>query len=342
MLRLAVGTLFLASTLAAAVVADDDGRSASTPVTTTTVLAAETTTTTAVRPATEPPTTTAVLPVPTSAAPALAGPAKVVVSRSGVVLPVVRIEGGGYAVTTPCGKGATVTQATPVDGVVVLDAGHGGREPGAVGPNGLTERALNLAVTNHAKAALERAGFGVVLTRSGDYRMTIGARAAVVKAVAPKAFVSIHHNAEPDGPRPEGPGSETYYQTASADSKRLSGLLYEEIVKALSAYPIAWVADRDAGTKYRINDRGDDYYGIIRTTKGTPSSLAELAFISNPPEAELLSRPDVQQVEGEAVAKAIVRYLTTKDPGSGFTTPYPRDSPAGSGGGADNCVDPPL
>jgi len=50
----------------------------------------------------------------------------------------------------------------------------------------------------------------------------------------------------------------------------------------------------------------------------------------------------VQQVEGEAVAKGIIRYLTTKDPGSGFVEPYPRDTPAGGGGGASACTDPAL
>lgn len=343
-MRAAVAVMFVASTLAAAVVANDGVDLAVPPTTTTTIAEAGTTTTTtsAAPPTTEPLTTTTVLPVPTSAAPPPRGSAKVVVSRTGVVLPVVRAEGGGYAVTTPCGKSASVAQATPVDGAVVLDAGHGGIEPGAVGPGGLTERALNLAVAGHAKAALERAGYAVVLTRTGDYRMTLGARAAVAKALKPKAFVSVHHNAEPDGPRPEGPGSETYYQLESPDSKRLSGLIYEEIVRTLATFQAAWVADRDAGVKYRTNDRGDDYYGILRQTKGTPASLVELAFISNPSEEALLSRADVQQAEGEAVARGIVRYLTTSDPGSGFVTPYPRSSPAGSGGGSSSCVDPPL
>lgn len=340
MLRFAVGALFLLSTLAAAVVDDGDGGVAAPPATTTPTTIDVGPTTTA-PPTTEPPTTTTILPVPTSA-PAPTGPAKVVVSSTGVVLPVVGTDGGTYAVTTPCGKRASVSQATPVHGVVVLDAGHGGIEPGAIGPGGLTERVLNLAVANHAKGALERAGYGVVLTRTGDYRMTLGARAAVAEALQPKAFVSIHHNAEPDGPRPEGPGSETYYQLESAESKRLSALIYEEIVRTLATFKADWVADRDAGVKYRTNDRGDDYYGILRLTKGVPASLVELAFISNPSEEALLSRADVQQAEGEAVARGIVRYLTTDDPGSGFVTPYPRSSPAGSGGGRSNCVDPPL
>jgi hypothetical protein len=50
----------------------------------------------------------------------------------------------------------------------------------------------------------------------------------------------------------------------------------------------------------------------------------------------------VQAVEGQAVARGIVRYLTTKDPGSGFVTPYDRTEPAGPGGGSSGCTDPPL
>jgi N-acetylmuramoyl-L-alanine amidase len=258
-----------------------------------------------------------------------------------VILPIEAREGTAWRVTTPCGR-SVVTNGTPVGAFqVVLDPGHGGAEPGAVGPNGLTEKVLNLAVAQQVKAALERSGVSVILTRTADYRMTLEARAKVALAVHPNAFVSVHHNAEPDGPFPR-PGSETYYQVASPDSKRLSGLIYEEIVKALSQYQVPWVADTDAGAKYRMNDKGDDYYGILRRTHGVVAALAELAFISNAPEADLLARPDVQQVEGEAVARAIVRYLTTKDPGSGYTEPYPRTSPAGSGGGATNCVDPTL
>lgn len=340
MLRPIVAALFVASVLAAAVVGGGDDGDVPVAAVTSTVVSS-TTTTEPLPPTTEappPPSTVVTVPPPAPEA------AKVVVSPAGVVLPVVGREGGSYKVSTPCGATATLRTATPVAAAaVVLDAGHGGVEPGAVGPNKLTEKVLNLAVAQHAKAALEAAGFAVVMTRTGDYRMTLESRAKVVHALKPKAFVSVHHNAEPDGPRAAGPGSETYYQVASADSKRLSGLIYEEIVRALSTYPgVPWVADTDAGAKYRTNDRGDDYYGILRRTQGVPASLAELAFISNPPEAELLARADVQKVEGEAVARGIVRYLTTRDPGSGFTTPYPRTTPAGPGGGSTNCVDPTL
>ena len=304
----------------------------------TSTTAVEETTTTAA-----PTTTTAPAPPPPPQPVELAtSGAKAAVTASGITVPIVGTQGADALVGTPCGRAVPLRHGFPLtDIAVVLDAGHGGIEPGAVGPAGLSEKALNLAVTQHAKAALEAAGFKVALTRTADYRVTLKGRADIVKALNPRAFVSIHYNAEPDGPFPK-PGAETYYQVASADSKRLAGLIYEEVVKAMEPYALSWVADRDAGTKYRMNSKGGDYYGILRLTNGVPSSLAELGFISNPAEEAIYSKPEVQKASGDAVARGIVRYLTTADPGSGFTEPYPRESPAGGGGGSSNCADPAL
>ena len=291
---------------------------------------------TTVAPTTIPATTTTTEPDPATA--------KAVITSTGIVVPVISRAGDAWTVRTPCNATATLNQSrgrSAGSPVVVLDPGHGGAEPGAVSPAGLAEAGVNLAVSRHAQAALEEAGVATLLTRTGDYEVTLATRSEIARAVDPKAFVSIHHNAEPDGPR-DGPGAETYYQIGSADSKRLAGLVYEEIVKALSQYKVAWVADRDAGAKYRQGNNGD-YYAMLRQPGKVVSVLAELAFISNPPEAELIARPDVQKVEGEAVARGIIRYLTTRDPGSGFTEPYPRvDPPGGPGGPGRACRDPQL
>src|SRR5581483_9981892 len=164
-------------------------------------------------------------------------------------------------------------------------------------------------------------GVSAALARTGDYTQTLASRVAVAAAMHPKAFVSIHHNAEPDGPRPEGPGTETYYQTGkevsaaqAAQSKRLAGLIYEEVVKALSAYQASWMADTDAGAKYRIGDSGNDYYGVLRIsgTDGIVGSLAELAFLSNPSEEYLLKRDDVRRAEAAAVARAGPPAVSTR------------------------------
>ncbi|GAC1377497.1 MAG: hypothetical protein NVSMB4_06830 [Acidimicrobiales bacterium] len=268
----------------------------------------------------------------------------VVLSATGVPLAVSGRRGAGFVVTTPCQAEAVVDRVTPVATAdVVIDPGHGGSiEEGAIGPAGLKEKDVNLAVASELRAALERAGLHPLLTRTGDYPMTIEARARIVRNLRPRAFVSIHHNAEPEGAS-KSPGTEAYFQVASTGSKRLSGLIWEEATKALGRYQISWVARRDAGAKPRPGEGGGDYYGILRLTHGTPASLAELAYISNPPEEAALARPDFQQAEAAAVARGVVRFLTTADPGSGFVTPSPRDEPAGAGGTrSPACVDPAL
>ena len=301
-----------------------------------------------VTPPLAPTSTTIAVPPPSHlpVVPLAASDAPAVIAPSGVVVSVVGRADNGVEVLTPCENRVPLAWGVPVRDIpVVVDAGHGGSESGSTGPNGLREKALNLTVANITIAALKAAGVSALPTRVADYRMTLEARASVAKALRPRAFVSIHHNGAPDGPSSK-PGTETYYQVASptsADSKRLAGLIYEEVVAALSAFPTTWHADTDAGAKYRRNEDGDDFYGVLRRTKGVTAVLAELAFLSSSPgEAETLARPEVQRAEGEAVARAVIRFLRTADPGSGFVEPYPRGTEGGGTGGTRNCVDPPL
>lgn len=296
-----------------------------------------------VRPdATQPPASAPAAPDPPGPPPTGMPPGKgVVVTALGVVVPVVADAPGGWVVRTPCGRERTITGGTHVaQATIVLDAGHGGVEAGAVSPGGLAEAPVNLEVVRHARAALEREGVTVAETRTGNYQVSLEARAEIARSLGPRAFVSVHHNAEPDG-RHDGPGTETYYQIGSDDSKRLAGLIYEEVFRALSAFGVTWVGDTDAGAKYRPGQRGD-YYAVLRLPAPVTSVLAELAFISNPAEAQLLERADVRAVEGEAVARGILRWLRSDDPGSGFTTPYPRVDPPGAPSGPGGCTDPPL
>jgi N-acetylmuramoyl-L-alanine amidase len=300
-----------------------------------------------------PSTTTATGPSPTTAPPPtspLTAPqppvepeaARVFVTGTGVVVPVVAPAADGFVVTTPCGLEATVARGTALASAdVVLDPGHGGDEQGAIGGNGLEEKDVNLDVAQRARDLLERQGHRVVLTRTADYRVTLATRAEIATALGARAFVSVHHNAEADGPS-DGPGTETYYQQESVESRRLAGLIYEHVAAALDGYDVAWQADSDAGAKYRANERGGDYYGILRRSAGVPAVLSEAAYLSNPAEAELLADPEVRQAEAEALATAVERFLTTDDAGSGFVEPYPRTDQAGPGGGAVGCVDPDL
>lgn len=296
-------------------------------------------------PPTELPSTTAPpesIPT-TTTPPAPTGPPKAMVSPSGVVLPVIAAEGPAWRVRTPCGKEALLTNGRPVvQATVVIDPGHGGEEPGAVSEeHAVNEKDVNLGVSQELAKTLELQGITAVLTRYSDHRVPLTARAGVAKAMQPRAFVSVHHNAEPDGPF-SGPGAETYYQHKDPESKRLAGLILEELRETFAILPVTWVGDTDAGAKARVNSKGEDYYGILRHTNGIPGVLSEAAFVSNPDEAKLLRTVEFQRLEADAIARAIVRFLNTRDPGSGFVDAYPRQSPAGSGGGSGGCVDPPL
>jgi N-acetylmuramoyl-L-alanine amidase len=264
---------------------------------------------------------------------------------TGVVVPVLGSSTDGWLVGTPCGQTATVRTVRALTGTVVLDAGHGGKETGAIGPLGTKESALNEAVAAHARTALEAAGIPVVLTRTGDYRIGIAPRAAIVSAVKPGAVVSIHHNASYSELRAR-PGTEIFHQavgSSAAQSRRLAGLLYEEVAAALARLEVTeWAATPRAGVKPRRNAAGDDFYGILRRTQGTPTALVEVGFISHQAEERIYTRPPVQQAVGEAIARGVVRFLTTTAAGSGFVVPPRLADDNRPGGGTENCQDPTL
>jgi N-acetylmuramoyl-L-alanine amidase len=291
--------------------------------------------------------TTTVAPTTTTQSsrwPALAldGAAKVVVTPSGVVVPVVESLDGGWRVTTPCGEQVEVVGAEPVAAAhVVIDPGHGGTEVGAIAENGVQEAALNLSVAQEVEQILEREGMQVTLTREADYRLPIPTRADIVNALQPSLFVSIHHNGGEAATR-DTPGTEVYYQVADERSRRLAGLMWEDITQTLSTYDVAWRGGSDAGAIYRKDRDGSDFYGVLRRTAGVPAVLVEAAYLSNPAEADLLARYDVQSAEAHAIAAAIRRWFLTDDPGSGFMEPLFRGYGDGGGGTFANCKDPDL
>ncbi|MGH1489967.1 MAG: N-acetylmuramoyl-L-alanine amidase family protein [Acidimicrobiales bacterium] len=203
------------------------------PTTTTATTTATTTTTTR-------PTTTAPPPIElgTQDSPFVPLPhpkaVAAIVTSSGVVLPVIEEHGDGWLVSTPCQNTRLITDGQPLGRAhVVLDPGHGGAEPGAVGQTGLTEKDLNLLVANLAAQKLEAAGATVVLARTADYTITAASRGRIAAAIAPALFVSIHHN----GGAPAGgerPGTIVFTKTGSAASERFGGLFNEQLQPMLA------------------------------------------------------------------------------------------------------------
>ena len=230
----------------------------------------------------------------------------------------------GYLVRTPCGNTAEVSKGVFINDVrVVIDPGHGGPvDTGAVGPNGLIERDLNLTLGRAVIDELTSRGISAVSTRTGDYGTLLSVRALLADDLGVEALVSIHHNA-PNWARSSVPGSEVFIQSASrdlarADSARLGGLLYEEVTAALATFDnITWSRSASAGVLRVLSSRGSDAYGMIVRPE-VPTALVEYGYLSNPSEAALFTTDEYIQVAAAATADAIDAYLHTERPGTGF------------------------
>lgn len=257
------------------------------------------------------------------------GDTPAVLTPSGVPVAVLDRTAAGYLVRTPCGSTAEVSAGVPIESArVVLDPGHGGRwDTGAVGPNGLVERDLNLKLSRAVLDELAERGISAATTRTGDYSILHSVRAAFADALGADALVSIHHNA-PTWTPSSVPGSEVYVQSrtaeqARADSVRLGGLLYEEITSALATFDnVDWSGLPDAGVLRVLRSEGDDAYGMIRRPS-VVTALVEYGYLSNPSEAGLFATDEYIRLAAEATADAIDTYLHSDRPGSGFV-PQPR------------------
>lgn len=268
--------------------------------------------------------------------------AGVVRTPTGIIVPIVRHDAGTTIGLSPCGNEVPVSGETIPAAHFVIDAGHGGSEPGAVGPNQVIESELNLDVALRVRDALEAEGATVVLTRDSDIRVTVATRAVIATSLQPLAFVSIHHNAAPLSASPTI-GSELYHQQSDPEAKRLAGIMHEEFVKTLQPYLGEWANGDSPGALARPSAKtGLDFYGILRESAGTPAVLSEAAYLSDPEEAALLATDEFRQAEADAIAAALIRYATTPDSGSGFVAAKVSSAPAGGGGGAVGCEDPPL
>lgn len=244
------------------------------------------------------------------------------ITPGGVSVAVLGVNEGRFVVTTPCGSISTVSAGLPLQGVrVVVDPGHGGSyDIGAVGPNGLAERDLNLTLSFAVLSELSSRGIPAASTRTGHYGSPLSVRAAFADALGAEALVSIHHNG-PTFSLGNRPGTEVYVQSVSAqqaraDSARLGGLLHQEITEALSGFDnVAWSRVADAGVLRVLSTSGRDAYGMI-SRPTVPAVLVEYGYLSNRSEAALFATDEYIRVAAKATVNAIEAYLNTDRSGT--------------------------
>ena len=183
---------------------------------------------------------------------------------------------------------------------IVVDAGHGGSDSGAVGPNGVMEKTVTLSVAKKVQNLLTKSGARVLMTRTTDVdvyapnataKQELQARCDVANRDKRTAlFLSIHCNAFSN---PAANGMETYYSAGSTNGKRFATLLNQELAKA--------------GGLFNRGVKTANYY-VLRHT-AMPASLIELGFVTNYKEEQLLRSEAYQNKLAAAIVQGIARYF---------------------------------
>lgn len=186
---------------------------------------------------------------------------------------------------------------------VVIDAGHGGDDPGKIGINGAAEKEINLKIASRLKVLLEAQDVEVVMTRetedglydadaSNKKVQDMKRRIAIIEEAQPVITVSIHQNSYQEE---YVHGAQVFYYTNSVEGRLLAEYLQESLIE---------IADPD---NTRVTKPNDSYYLLKKT--GTPIVIVECGFLSNYAEAEKLVTEEYQEKIAWAVHMGILRYL---------------------------------
>lgn len=210
---------------------------------------------------------------------------------------------------------------------VVIDAGHGGQDPGARGPEGYQEKdvCLDIALKIRARMAERFPGIRVILTRDNDYFKTLRQRTQIANEAKADLFISIHNNASPDS---HSQGSQVFFYDSRSSDKAAEDLarrenedanylefimtdLAKSLVRDQSIMLGQAVQDQLAPLRKEegIHRRSLSYapfYVLARTRM--PAILVEVAFITNPREERLLVSNEFRQDVADGIVDGIGKY----------------------------------
>jgi N-acetylmuramoyl-L-alanine amidase len=215
---------------------------------------------------------------------------------------------------------------------IIVDAGHGGHDTGAIGPRGVREKDVTLAMAKKLAARLRASGFEVTLTRTDDRYLKLEERTAIANLARGDLFVSLHTNANP---RRDRSGVETYFLNVTDDryarrlAARENGTMDVEespgdVTRILTdlnskssagaSRTLARQVQKEITARTRqaqgpVRDRGVKsalFYVLLGARM--PAVLVETAFISNRAEEQRLASPAYQQLVADGVARAIADF----------------------------------
>jgi N-acetylmuramoyl-L-alanine amidase len=217
-------------------------------------------------------------------------------------------------------------------GKIVIDAGHGGHDTGTIGPNGLQEKDLVLDVALKLGKVLEdRLGAEVVYTRDDDTFVPLETRTAIANKERADLFISIHANSSDDA---SARGVETFYLNFTSSKDALDVAARENAVSEKSIHELQDLVKKIAlkekieeSREFAIDVQKSLYTGLAGKSPGLrdrgvkkapfivliganmPSILAEISFVSNPPDEKKLKTNDYRQRIAESLYKGVSKYV---------------------------------
>jgi len=190
--------------------------------------------------------------------------------------------------------------------VIVIDAGHGGFDPGKVGCDGTLEKDINLAIALQLKELLEKENIKVIMTRMEDKPVgenggeitklqDMKARVDIINTSEADLAVSIHQNSFTEE---SSKGAQVFYHSESEEGAKLAKIVQEQIKVILN------------DGNHRMEKADNSYYMLKKTT--CPIVIVECGFLSNYAETALLREETYQRKIAEGITEGIMKYLENR------------------------------
>ncbi|NNL86391.1 MAG: N-acetylmuramoyl-L-alanine amidase [Myxococcales bacterium] len=219
--------------------------------------------------------------------------------------------------------------------IVVVDPGHGGRDPGAIGIGRRKEKDVTLAVSQELRRELQERGFRVIMTREDDRWLSLEERTAIAEGHGAALFVSVHANAAPNK---RAHGIETYYLDRASRRQTLRVAAHENgttparldaLQKTLASLRVSEAAQVSSGLATNLHETLVHGMGVsagsvtdLGVKRGPfqvlfltqiPAVLVEVGFLTHPGESKRLANPDYRRALGVHLARGVERYWARRE-----------------------------
>jgi len=199
-------------------------------------------------------------------------------------------------------------EAPETEITIVIDPGHGGRDPGKIGVNGALEKDINLSIALKLRDLLQEKGIKVIMTREEDVglydendsnkkRADLQKRVDIINSSGAIFAISVHQNSFP---QESCRGAQVFYHSESKEGKKLAEMIQAQLKETIN------------DGNHRQAKANSSYYMLAKTS--CPLVIVECGFLSNQREAALLLDEEYQKKMAWGIHQAILKYINNNKP----------------------------